>query len=127
MVINNNMLNNWGLLNGIEPYSAEIFYEKGKPYMKYVGRALLDTGNNKTARVELTFPKISLNFTTLEIETDSNYIIGQYNNPIHKLWKLGNAIISDDKNALFYMEIIEEDVTKKDIEDKFGHRVNIVD
>ena len=62
MVIKPNSKHRFG--GSIRPESAEVYYEDGVPYLKYVGKTYV---NNNEVRISI--PKISLHFENVSIES----------------------------------------------------------
>ena len=100
-------------VSNIIPKDARIYYENGVPYMEYKG-VTYDWRNDK---VEVYFPKISLNISEVE-----------YSEDISGYEKL-NVTFSGEgfklKKPVF--TTIERTMTKADIEKELGYKINIVE
>ena len=118
-------MNNNNIHASIMPKDVRIYYEDNMPYLEYTGEI---TANDGT-KTEVRLPKISLVYNVIE---DNSEYYDQYAYGIHgeKLYftrvKLSqNVIIKNDK--WYDMQIVEREMTKKQIEKELGYNVKIVE
>ena len=100
-------------VTNIFPTDAKIYYEDGSPYMEYKG-ITYDWRNDK---VEVYFPKISLNISEVQLMEETNgYETLDVTFSVQG-FKLKKPVFTT----------IERTMTKAQIEKELGYKVNIVE
>ena len=118
-------MNNLSIYSQIIPTDVKIYYEDKMPYLEYTGEAIANDGT----KIKVHLPKISLAYTV--IEDNSEYIDQDvYDRHHEKICsfrvKLSqNIIIKNDK--WFDLQVVEREMTKKQIEKELGYKVKIVE
>lgn len=103
--------------SGVRPTDVKIYIEDGVPYLDYVGTFYATDGS----KCKVHFPKIGLTFSkvTQEKEEEEYDYFGYKQRIITKF----DVYAVDDEWATF--EVIERDVTKKQLENELGYKLNI--
>lgn len=103
----------------ITPKDVRVFIEDGVPYLDYVGIA-----NSTKGKIKIHIPKISLNIETISRLEEQEYVYDTFNVPISSV-RTRLEIIAEN-NDWCQFEVIERDMTKKEIEKELGYKVNII-
>lgn len=103
--------------SNIHPTDVKIYIEDNVPYLDYVGTFYAADGS----KCKVHFPKIGLTFSkvTQEKEEEEYDYFGYKQRVITKF----DVYAVDDKWAEF--EVIERDVSKKQLENELGYKLNI--
>lgn len=103
--------------SNIHPTDVKIYIEDNVPYLDYVGTFYAADGS----KCKVHFPKIGLTFSkvTQEKEEEEYDYFGYKQRIITKF----DVYAVDDEWATF--EVIERDVTKKQLENELGYKLNI--
>ena len=103
--------------SGVRPTDVKIYIEDGVPYLDCVGTFYATDGS----KCKVHFPKIGLTFSkvTQEKEEEEYDYFGYKQRIITKF----DVYAVDDEWATF--EVIERDVTKKQLENELGCKLNI--
>ena len=103
--------------SSIHPTDVKIYIEDGVPYLDHVGTFYAADGS----KCKVHFPKIGLAFSELvqEREEDEHDYFGYKQRVITKF----NTYVVYGKWAEF--EVIERDVSKKQLENELGYKLNI--
>lgn len=103
--------------SGVHPTDVKIYIEDGVPYLDYVG-TFYATDDSKC---KVHFPKIGLTFSkvTQEKEEEEYDYFGYKQRVITKF----DIFAVDDKWATF--EVIEREMSKKQLEKELGYKLNI--
>lgn len=93
------------------PTDVSIYYEDGKPYIKYVGVA--ETNYGIKYRIEIPKMGLDINNLTLESELDGR---GSYKQFLY--------IVNE---CYFSMTPLERTYTKEELKKELGYKLNIID
>lgn len=107
---------NFILSNNLTPTDVKIYFENGLPYIDYIGKCYTDNG----FIMKVHIPKISLNISLLENNKE-------YYESKNNLVVRAECFAHFEQDNFFTFEIIERDMTKKQIEKELGYKVNIVE
>ena len=101
----------------ILPTDVKIYTEGGVPYLDYTGTFYTNDGY----KCKIHFPKIGLTFSQVTQEQEAEYVyLGGYK---RKVLMNFNIFASDNKFCEF--EIIEREVSKKQLEKELGYKLDI--
>ena len=111
------MRNNFHIESSLMPTDVKIYTEDGTPYLDYTGTCYMSDG----CKYKIHIPKIGLTFSkvTQEKEEDEYDFYG-YKQRITTDFRV---FVSNEE--WFKYEIIERDVSKKQLEKELGYKVNI--
>lgn len=110
------MNNNVIIDSYIAPTDVKIYVENGTPYLDYTGICYASNGD----KIKVHFPKISLTLTNITQEKDEEW---KYQLGSRKILTKFNVCASNDKLATF--EVVEREVSKKQLEKELGYKLNI--
>lgn len=101
----------------LTPTDVKIYTEDGTPYLDYTGTCYMSDG----CKYKIHLPKVGLQFTQVTQQEDSE---------IHDFCGYKQRVVLDFKvlitDGKFYTyEILERDVSKKQLEKELGYKVNI--
>lgn len=101
----------------ITPTDVKIYMEDEAPYLDYIGTCYIDG-----CKCKIHFPKIGLNFSNITQEEESvDYIfLRGYK---HSITTSFNVYATD--NVCYKFEVIEREVSKKQLEKELGYKLNI--
>lgn len=102
--------------SGVRPTDVKIYIEDGVSYLDYVGTFYATDGS----KCKVHFPKIGLTFSKVTQEKEEEYDYFGYKQRIITKF---DVYAVDDEWATF--EVIERDVTKKQLENELGYKLNI--
>ena len=105
----------------IRPVDVKIFVEDNIPYLEYTG--VIDRGNEK---IKVHFPRIDLTFNVLEQIVENEYVYDKWDCPIGRVFTSNRILVGNDKISYTY-EVVERTMTKKELENKLGYKVKIID
>ena len=111
------MNNNVIIDSNITPTDVKIYVENGTPYLDYTGTCYANNGD----KIKVHFPKIDLTLTNItqeKYEEEWKYQFGS-----RKILTKFNVCVSNDKWATF--EVVEREVSKKQLEKELGYKLNI--
>lgn len=109
-------MNNYVIIDSkITPTDVKIYVENGTPYLDYTGICYASNGD----KIKVHFPKIDLTLTITQ-EEDEEW---KYQWPSRKILTKFNVCVSNDKWATF--EVVEREVSKKQLEKELGYKLNI--
>lgn len=111
------MNNNVIIDSNITPTDVKIYVENGIPYLDYTGTCYASNGD----KIKVHFPKIDLTLTNItqeKYEEEWKYQFGS-----RKILTKFNVCVSNDKWATF--EVVEREVSKKQLEKELGYKLNI--
>ena len=111
------MNNNVIIDSNITPTDVKIYVENGTPYLDYTGTCYASNGD----KIKVHFPKIDLTLTNIaqeKYEEEWKYQFGS-----RKILTKFNVCVSNDKWATF--EVVEREVSKKQLEKELGYKLNI--
>lgn len=100
----------------ILPTDVKIYTEDGVPYLDYTGTFYASDG----CKCKIHLPKIGLTFSQVTQEQETEYDYFGYK---RKVLMNFNIFASDDK--FYEFEIIEREVSKKQLEEELGYKLNI--
>lgn len=100
----------------ITPIDVKIYTEDGVPYLDYIGTFYTNDG----CKCKIHIPKIGLTFSQVTQKEEEEYDYFGYK---RKVLMNFNIFASDDKFCEF--EIIEREVSKKQLEKELGYKLNI--
>lgn len=98
------------------PTDVKIYTEDGTPYLDYTGTCYMSDG----CKYKIHFPKIGLTFSQVTQEQETEYDYFGYK---RKVLMNFNIFASDNKFCEF--EIIEREVSKKQLEKELGYKLDI--
>lgn len=103
--------------SGVRPTDVKIYIEDGVPYLDYIGTFYATDGR----KCKVHFPKIGLTFSKVmqEKEEEEYDYFGYKQRVITKF----DIFAVDDKWATF--EVIEREMSKKQLEKELGYKLNI--
>ena len=110
------MRNNFHIESSLIPTDVKIYTEDGTPYLDYTGTCYMSDG----CKYKIHFPKIGLTFSQVTQEKEEEYDYFGYKK---KVLMNFNVFVSDDK--LWEFEILEREVSKKQLEKELGYKLNI--
>ena len=105
------------ITSAISPTDVKIYTEDGVPYLDYTGTFYAQDG----CKCKIHFPKIGLTFTRLTQEKEEEEY--DYFGYKKKVLMNFNVFVSDDK--FWEFEILEREVSKKQLEKELGYKLNI--
>ena len=104
----------------IEPTDIKVFYEDGKPYIHYKG--VLNYMGDQYA---IDIPKMDMVIKTLEYVSGYSYTFD------YKTEKITNVLVLSECHAehevYFAADLIKKKMSKSEIENELGYKVDIVD
>lgn len=100
----------------ILPTDVKIYTEDGVPYLDYTGTFYASDG----CKCKIHIPKIGLTFSQITQKKEDEYDYFGYK---RKVLMNFNVFASDDK--FWEFEIIEREVSKKQLEKELGYKLNI--
>ena len=111
------MINNLRIEGSLMPTDVKIYTEDGTPYLDYTGTCYMSDG----CKCKIHFPKIGLTFSQLTQEQEAEYVyLGGYKRKV-----LMNFNIFASDNKFYEFEIIEREVSKKQLEKELGYKLDI--
>ena len=112
------MKNNLHIESPLTPTDVKIYTEDGIPYLDYTGVCYMSDG----CKYKIHLPKVGLEFTNvIQEEDNATYdICGSYKQKI----VLDFRVFATDGKFYTY-EILERDVSKKQLEKELGYKLNI--
>lgn len=102
--------------SNIQPTDVKIYFENGVPYLDYTGTCYMNDG----CKYKIHIPKVGLTLTSTELESDTCYdYLGHVRTilPCFQLYACGDEI--------FTVEVIEREVSKRQLEKELGYKINI--
>lgn len=102
--------------SGVRQTDVKIYIEDGVPYLDYIGTFYATDGS----KCKVHFPKIGLTFSKVMQEKEEEYDCFDYKQRIITKFDI---FAVDDKWATF--EVIEREVSKKQLEKELGYKLNI--
>lgn len=110
-------MNNNVIIDGnITPTVVKIYVEDGVPYLDYTGTCYMTNGG----KYKVHIPKIGLTLTNIASESDVYYnYLGRSRKilPSFQIYACGDEYFS--------FEVIEREVSKKQLEKELGYKLNI--
>lgn len=110
-------MNNNVIIDGnITPTDVKIYVEDGVPYLDYTGTCYMTNGD----KYKVHIPKIGLTLTNIASESDVYYnYLGRSRKilPSFQIYACGDEYFS--------FEVIEREVSKKQLEKELGYKLNI--
>ena len=103
--------------SGVRPTDVKIYIEDGVPYLDYVGTFYATDGS----RCKVHFPKIGLTFSKVTQEKDEEEY--DYFGYKQRIITRFDVYAVNDELATF--EVVERDVSKKQLENELGYKLNI--
>lgn len=98
------------------PTDVKIYTEDGTPYLDYTGTCYMSDG----CKYKIHLPKVGLDFTQVTQKEDNDFDICGYK---RKILLNFNVLVTD---GVFYKyEILEREVSKKQLEKELGYKINI--
>ena len=110
------MNNNVIIDSNITPTDVKIYVENGIPYLDYTGTCYMSDG----CKCKVHIPKVGLTLTNIESESDVCYDYLGYTRKI-----LPSFQIYACGDECFSFEVIEREVSKKQLEKELGYKLNI--
>lgn len=111
------MKNNLHIESPLTPTDVKIYTEDGVPYLDYTGTCYMSDG----CKYKIHLPKVGLNFTQVTQKEESDiYDICGYKQKILLDFRV---LVTDGK--FYTYEILERDVSKKQLEKELGYKLNI--
>ena len=101
----------------ILPTDVKIYTEDGVPYLDYIGTFYINDG----CKCKIHLPKIGLTFSKVTQEKEEEEY--DYFGYKKKVLMNFNVFVSDDK--FWEFEILEREVSKKQLEKELGYKLNI--
>ena len=101
----------------ITPIDVKIYTEDGVPYLDYIGTFYTNDG----CKCKIHLPKIGLTFSQVTQEKEEEEY--DYFGYKKKVLMNFNVFVSDDK--FWEFEILEREVSKKQLEKELGYKLNI--
>lgn len=104
------------ITSNIQPIDVKVYVENGIPYLDYTGTCYMSDG----CKCKIHIPKVGLTLTNIKSESDACYdFLGREstNLPRFQLYAYGDEI--------FTVEVIEREVSKKQLEKELGYKINI--
>lgn len=101
----------------ITPTDVKIYVENGTPYLDYTEICYASNGD----KIKVHFPKIDLTLTNITQEKE--YEEWKYQWGSREILTKFNVCASNDKWATF--EVVEREVSKKQLEKELGYKLNI--
>ena len=111
------MNNNVIIDSNITPTDVKIYVENGTPYLDYTGTCYASNGD----KIKVHLPKVDLTLTNITQEKE--YEEWKYQWGSREILTRFNVYASNDKWATF--EVIEREVSKKQLEKELGYKLNI--
>ncbi len=102
-------------VGSIKPTDLKIYYEDSTPYLDYKGIAETNYG-----KVEIHFPKMGLVLNNFECHRET--LCDGFGASVVTMQEY-----STQSDEVFTIEVLERDMTKKQIEKELGYKVNIVE
>ena len=110
------MINNLHIEGSLMPTDVKIYTEDGTPYLDYTGTCYMSDG----CKYKIHFPKIGLTFSQVTQEQETEYDYFGYKRKV-----LMNFNIFASDNEFCEFEIIEREVSKKQLEKELGYKLDI--
>lgn len=110
------MIYNPIITSNIQPTDVKIYVENGVPYLDYTGTCYMSDG----CKCKIHIPKVGLTLTSIKSESDACYdSLGHERTilPWFQIYAYGDEI--------FTFEVIEREVSKKQLEKELGYKINI--
>lgn len=101
----------------ITPTDVKIYTEDGVPYLDYTGTFYASDG----CKCKIHLPKIGLTFSQVTQEKEEEEY--DYFGHNRKILMNFNVFVSDNK--FYELEILEREVSKKQLEKELGYKLNI--
>lgn len=111
------MRNNFHIKSSLMPTDVKIYTEDGTPYLDYTGTCYMSDG----CKCKIHIPKIGLTFSQVTQEKEEEEY--DYFGYKKKVLMNFNVFVSDDK--FWEFEILEREVSKKQLEKELGYKLNI--
>ena len=105
------------IASSITPTDVKIYTEDGIPYLDYTGTFYTNDG----CKCKIHLPKIGLTFSQVTQEKEEE----EYDYFGHKRKVLMNFNIFASDDKFWEFEIIEREVSKKQLEKELGYKLNI--
>lgn len=102
----------------IKPTDVSIFYEEGKPYLKYKGVTKNDIG----LTFEVNIPKIDLEINDIVCCSECQYL----GNKEYSFMTSFKQNVCIESNSLMTVKILNRTCSKEDLEKELGYKLNIV-
>ena len=102
--------------SSIQPIDVKVYAENGAPYLDYTGTCYMSDG----CKCKIHIPKVGLTLTNIKSESDACYdYLGHAKTtlPWFQIYACGDEI--------FTFEVIEREVSKKQLEKELGYKINI--
>ena len=102
--------------SNIQPTDVKIYVENDIPYLDYTGTCYMSDG----CKCKIHIPKVGLTLTNIKSESDTCYDYSGHAKtilPWFQLYACGDY--------LFTFEVIEREVSKKQLEKELGYKINI--
>ena len=102
--------------SNIQPTDVKIYVENGAPYLDYTGTCYMSDG----CKCKIHIPKVGLTLTNIKSESDACYDYLEHAKttlPWFQIYACGDEI--------FTFEVIEREVSKKQLEKELGYKINI--
>lgn len=111
------MRNNFHIESSLMPTDVKIYTEDGTPYLDYTGTFYMSDG----CKYKIHIPKIGLTFSHVTQEKEEEEY--DYFGHNRKILMNFNVFVSDNK--FYELEILEREVSKKQLEKELGYKLNI--
>ena len=105
------------ITSSITPTDVKIYTEDGIPYLDYIGTFYDSDG----CKCKVHIPKIGLTFSQITQEKEEE----EYDYFGHKRKILMNFNVFVSDNKFYELEILEREVSKKQLEKELGYKLNI--
>lgn len=102
--------------SNITPTDVKIYVENGTPYIDYTGICYASNGD----KIKVHLPKVGLTLTNVTQEKDEEW---KYQSGSREMLIKFNVYASNDQLATF--EVLEREVSKKQLENELGYKLNI--
>ena len=112
------MNNNVIIDSNITPTDVKIYVENGTPYLDYTGICYASNGD----KIKVHLPKVGLTFTNITQEKDEEW---EYQLGSRKILTKFNVCALNGKLAT--LEVLEREVSKKQLEKELGYKLNMKD
>lgn len=111
------MNNNIIIDSSITPTDAKIYTEDGVPYLDYIGTFYASDGS----KCKIHIPKIGLTFSKF-IQEKQEEVYGYFGYKQRVVMSF-DVFVSNDK--FYEFEVLEREVSKKQLEKELGYKLNI--
>lgn len=111
------MKNNLHIESPLIPTDVKIYTEDGVPYLDYTGTCYMSDG----CKYKIHLPKVGLEFTQVTQQEDNKY--WDLRGYKEKIFLDFRVLVTDGK--FYTYEILERDVSKKQLERELGYKLNI--